>query len=124
MTTLKIRLALLAITTGTAMFAALTVFTPNAHANFGYPNCDTSGVGIFKAKQRTLCDTPIRPDGSWTRERVFWVPAHQVPFTCDYGTYSSSCSGGYFVDDSIISDESYVVFPDNVLPDEPGHLPG
>jgi hypothetical protein len=55
--------------------------------------------------------------------RVFWFPAHQVPFTCTYGSYSSSCSGGYFVDDSVVSDESYVVTPDTVLSDEPGHLP-
>jgi hypothetical protein len=73
-----------------------------------------------------ICDTPIRTDGSWSRERAIWVPAHQVPLTTNcYGTYSVSCTttGGYWADLSVLEDETYVVFPDNVLPDEPGHLP-
>jgi hypothetical protein len=103
----------------TALVAIGIAVAAPAHADAG---CQTEGWGLFKVKQRTLCDGPIRPDGSWTRERTFWIPAHQVPFTCTYGDYSSSCSGGYFVDDSLVSDEHYVVTPDTVLPDEPGHL--
>ena len=91
---------------------------PPATADPMPPNCVNDPIGIFKAKQRLICDTPLRPDGSWSRERVFWIPAHQVPFT----SYSSSCSGGYFVDLSVESDETYVVTPDTVLGDEPGHL--
>jgi hypothetical protein len=100
---------------------------PTATADPMPPNCVNDPIGLFKAKQRIICDTPIRPDGSWSRERVFWVPAHQVPLTTNcYGTYSVTCSttGGYFVDDSVLDDQTYLVFPDNVLPDEPGHLPG
>jgi hypothetical protein len=107
-----------------ALGAALVA--PLAHADPDYPNCETDPIGIFKAKQRSICDTPIRPDGSWSRERVFWVPAHQVPLTTNcYGTYSVSCTttGGYWADLRVLDDQTYVVFPDNVLPDEPGHLP-
>ena len=48
----------------------------SADPGYGFPaNCDTVPIGFFKAKLRTVCDTPIRPDGSWSRKRVFWIPA-------------------------------------------------
>ena len=65
----------------------------------------------------------MQPDGSWTRFRMVWVPAHFVPVTCSSGTYYSSCSGGYQVGDSINAKETYPVQADTVLPDEPGWLP-
>ena len=34
-----------------------------------------------------------------------------MPFTCTYGRYSSSCSGGYWVDDAVISQERYPCGP-------------
>ena len=86
-------------------------------------NCQTDLWGFFASQRRTICDTPIRADGSWTRDRVVWTPAHQVPFTCSYGDYYSSCSGGYFVEQSIDDTDEYPVTLDTVLPDEPGHLP-
>jgi len=73
-------------------------------------------------RKRTLCDAPVHADGSWVRARGFWTPAHQVPFSCYGGRYYSSCSGGYFVDTSKEGNESYIVFPETVLPDEPGHI--
>jgi hypothetical protein len=97
--------------------------------DYGFgPNCDTVPIGFFKAKLRTVCDTPIRPDGSWSRRRVFWIPAHHVSAQsdCSSSTYSSHCTftDAYDVDDTIVDGpDNYVVFPDNVLPDEPGHLP-
>jgi hypothetical protein len=46
------------------------------------------------------------------------LPAHQVPLTTNcYGT------GGYWADLNVLEDETDVVFPSNVLPDEPDHLP-
>ena len=76
-----------------------------AVADTGHPNCQTDAIGIFKAKQRTVCDTPIRPDGSWSRERVFWIPAHQVPTTttCS-GEYSVTCStyDGYWAEHTLL----------------------
>jgi hypothetical protein len=108
---------------GTATFAA-----PIAHADQFGPNCDTVAIGIFKAKLRTVCDTPIRPDGSWSRKRIFWIPAHHVDAQsdCSSSAYSSHCTytEAHDVDDTIVDGpDEYVVFPDNVLPDEPGHLP-
>ncbi|MDT5076543.1 MAG: hypothetical protein QOJ80_1180 [Mycobacterium sp.] len=111
---------------GLTLGAALAAPMAQAHADPEPPNCATNGVGFFKAKQRTICDGPIRPDGSWSRERAIWVPAHQVPLTTNcYGTYSVSCTttGGYWADLNVLEDQTYVVFPSNVLPDEPDHLP-
>jgi hypothetical protein len=111
-------------TSGLALGVTLTV--PLAHADTDYPNCQTDPIGIFKAKQRSICDTPIRPDGSWSRERVFWVPrAPGAADTSCYGEYSISCTttGSYWAELSVLDDQTHVVFPDNVLPDEPGHLP-
>ena len=83
---------------------------------------------LFQSNRRTICDGAIRPDGSWLRNREFYTPAHQVPLRmyCSGGRYYSSCSttGGYFQPRTSQGIEDYIVFPDNVLPDEPGHLVG
>jgi hypothetical protein len=52
-------------------------------------------------------------------------PAQDPLTTNCYGTYSVSCTttGGYWADLNVLEDETYVVFPSNVLPDEPDHLP-
>ncbi len=34
----------------------------------------------------------------------------------------TNCFGGYWVNERLISNETYPVRPDTVLPDEPGHL--
>lgn len=70
-------------------------------------------------QKRTICDSPRRPDGSWSRQRQYWTPAHYVPFSC----YRWNCSGGYDVGDSVARYEEYPVTDDTVLPDEPGWLP-
>lgn len=79
------------------------------------------GLHILSPQKRT-----IRADGSWERFRQLWTPAHYVPLrtTCS-GSYVISCStsGGYYVDDQIWEEQTYVVFDSNVLPDEPGWLP-
>jgi hypothetical protein len=95
----------------------------------GNANCKTEGWGFLGSQRRTLCDGPIQGDGSWSRERTFWVPAHEVSSLCtSYGGSSSTfmrystCSGGYFVPQHVVSSEIYPVRPDSVLSDEPGHL--
>ena len=94
---------------------------PPAGADPGI-GCETLRWGIF-GQLRTICDGPQNSDGSWMRLRIFWTPAHYVPFRCYSSTYSSSCSGGYHVDDTLQGQEKYLVFPHNVLHDEPGWLP-
>lgn len=99
--------------------AATVVFAPPAAAA---PGCESVPWGFLGSQVRTLCDGPMLADGSCMRVRLVWVPAHQVPFRCTYSTYSSSCTGGYFVDDAVVSSERYPVRPATVLPDEPGYL--
>jgi hypothetical protein len=88
-------------------------------------NCKTELWGFLGSQRRTLCDGPISRDGSWSRERTIWVPAHRSSDYCpSIGSdrYYRSCYGGYFVDQREISRETYPVRPETVLSDEPGHL--
>jgi hypothetical protein len=88
-------------------------------------NCKTEPWGFLGSQRRTLCDSPVSSDGSWRRERTIWVPAHHTPYHCNnYGSSRSytTCYGGDFVDQQLISNETYPVRPDTVLPEEPGHL--
>lgn len=107
-----------------AIVAGCIAFPVAAHAD--PPNCQTVLWGFLFSQRRTICDGPILGDGSWKRARIIWTPAHQVPFTCNTygGRYSSStsCSGGYFQPEVENDVQAYFVRPDNVLPDEPGHL--
>lgn len=70
---------------------------------------------------RTICDGPIQPNGSWLRARQFYDGERYVPVSCSWGTYSGSCSGGYWLREFDKRD-TYWVTPDTVLPDEPGHI--
>ena len=89
--------------------------------------CKTEPWGFLGSQRRTLCDGPISSDGSWSRERTIWVPAHYSMPICSntggrsYSSYSS-CYGGYSVNEHVVSNETYPVRPDTVLSDEPGHL--
>lgn len=88
--------------------------------------CKTDGWGFLFSQRRELCDGPLRPDGSWLRRRIIYVPAHQVSTTCNtYGTRwssSTTCSGGGWQPYREISNETYPVTPETVLADEPGNL--
>ena len=95
---------------------------PHAHAD-NTLGCQTDRWGFLGSQRRTLCDTPRAADGSWNRVRMVWTPAHYVPFSCYGGAYYSSCSGGYSVNESVQTKETYPVNDGNVLPDEPGWLP-
>lgn len=57
--------------------------------------CETIRWGFLGSQRRTVCDTPRRADGSWTRAREVWVPAGWVPGYCS-GSYWVSCSSGYY----------------------------
>ncbi|ORV37917.1 hypothetical protein AWC00_22200 [Mycobacterium conspicuum] len=118
-----------------AAFAATAAgWAATAHADDSPPVptagiCKTELWGFLGSQRRTLCDGPIAKDGSWSRQRTIWVPAHfSTPICTSYGGSSSSwashtsCTGGYFVNQHLVSDETYPVRPDTVLPDEPGHL--
>lgn len=95
------------------------------------PGCEEIPWGIFQNQQRAICDGPIREDGSWLRTRVIGYPAGVVnaSSTCygmyyGYGFEQSSCTmtPARWVAARILENTSYVVFPYNVLPNEPGHL--
>ena len=78
--------------------------------------------GLFgRGTTRTICDGPVQADGSWTRIREFYDGRRYIPMRCSFGTYSGSCYGGYWLDEFDKIDK-YVVTPDTILPDEPGHI--
>lgn len=126
---------LIMVLTGTAVGLAVTGHadqgapTPDlAGAVHAGPACKTEPFGFLGSQRRTLCDGPISSDGSWSRERTIWVPAHYSTPICtsrssgrSYSSYND-CSGGYMVNERLVSNETYPVRPDTVLPDEPGHL--
>jgi hypothetical protein len=82
------------------------------------PNCVNDPIGIFKVKQRLICDMQTRPDGSWSRERVFWIPAHQVPASTQSLARPMTATGPTTPSSTTRPTSS----TDNVLADEPGHL--
>lgn len=89
------------------------------------PNCQQQFWLMLGANTRTICDDPLRPDGSWVRYREFWSPAYRVPLrTSCSGGYSWRCTttGGYVQESTSKGVESYTVTPATVLHDEPGHL--
>lgn len=81
--------------------------------------CETIRWGFLGSQRRTVCDTPRRADGSWTRAREVWVPAGWVPGWCS----RYSCTSGYYNQGGTIAYEEYPVTDGTVLPDEPGWLP-
>lgn len=89
-----------------------------APAGSGCESIHAPGL-IAWGQLRTICDTPRHADGSWTRSRKYWTPAHYVPVSCDRWL----CTGGYQVGDTVSRYEEYPVNDGNVLGDEPGWLP-
>jgi hypothetical protein len=121
----------------TAISATAVGLAAASHADFGDQTpdfahsaradaiCKTEPWGFLGSQRRTLCDGPVAKDGSWTRERTIWMPAHRTIQSCNYRSDSRSfsfCGGGYWVDQKLISNETYPVRPETVLPDEPGHV--
>lgn len=96
--------------------------------------CETVHWGIFGSDRRQICDGPKQADGTWQRTRTVFTPATVLPLQCHSldmtGSYGQTigdsgvtCTGGYPVPQTTQTQESYVVTPDTVLPDEPGWLP-
>lgn len=114
------------IVASTAAGAAL-LFTGAAWAGHAKADpgigCETIHWGFLGGQRRTVCDTPRRADGSWTRAREVWVPAGYVPRSTYCGSYSCSSSGGYYRERGTVAYEQYPVTDDTVLPNEPGWLP-
>lgn len=81
--------------------------------------CETIRWGFLGSQLRTVCDTPRRSDGSWTRAREVWVSAGWVPGWCS----RYSCTAGYYRERGTVAYEEYPVTDATVLPDEPGWLP-
>jgi hypothetical protein len=81
--------------------------------------CETVRWGFLGSQRRTVCDTPRRADGSWTRAREVWVPSGWVPGYCT----RYSCTAGYYREGGTVAYEEYPVTDGTVLPDEPGWLP-
>ncbi len=71
----------------------------------------------LRGTTRIICDGPIQGDGSWVRARGFFAPERYVPMSCS----RYSCTGGYWLDEFDKRD-TYIVTPQTVLPDEPGHV--
>ncbi|MCC9182597.1 CDGP domain-containing protein [Mycolicibacterium mageritense] len=113
-----VRRALVAAAAGAVLAGTGIVYAAQADAEPGI-GCQTVLWGFLGSQRRTICDGPIRPDGSWTRERTVWWPERWVPVQCS----RYSCWGGYW-QDAGGNRETYPVTPATVLPDEPGHLVG
>jgi hypothetical protein len=126
MTGLRIRLLFVLLSVG-ALVTLATGFPPHSAASPAPPpNCNVAPWGFLGSKTREICDGPIQPDGSWMRHRVIGIPAHyEYPSSsCSTGSYYSNCTyypGGYVAEQDS-DNETYPVRPENVLPDEPGHL--
>jgi len=113
------------LTAGAALAAALLTASataaPTASANTD--NCTSQFwmMGL-RGGQRTICDGPLNPDGSWMRTRSFDAPAftadgYSVCYSAAYCTFTMPKQVA-----AIDQLETYRVTPETVLPDEPGYL--
>lgn len=116
--------ALTATAVATGLAGAAFVGTAIGHALPS--NCVSQPWGFLGSQTRQLCDDPIRADGSWLRNRIvgragYYQYAHSQ---CSYGTYSGGCTyyPAGWVAEYHSDDEWYIVTPDTILPDEPGHI--
>ena len=102
-----------------SLTAGALLLAPTASAD---PGCQTVPWGFLGSQKRTICDGPMRADGSWDRTRTIWWPSYWVNGYC-YGYRFISCTPGYWTAPGG-NQETYPVTADTVLPDEPGHLSG
>ncbi|AKF14717.1 hypothetical protein SEA_ALANGRANT_52 [Mycobacterium phage AlanGrant] len=89
---MKRRIALAIVSLSALLVVGFAAATTDAKADVLPPgtHCQTTtGIWLGKGTARDLCDTPRRADGSWTRYREFYTPAHTI------NAYSS-CSGTYY----------------------------
>ncbi|TRW77547.1 hypothetical protein FK535_26865 [Mycolicibacterium sp. 018/SC-01/001] len=124
-----------AVLTAAALMAMAAPAVGHADATAGTAmGCETVHWGLFGSDRRQICDGPKQPDGTWQRTRTVYTPASFLPLRCTSHYLSSSygsdpgdatsvtCTGGYPVPQTTRAQESYVVAPTTVLPDEPGWL--
>lgn len=112
----------------TLLIAAGAFYVPDARADPPPPGCERVPILGLNPQVREICDTPIQPDGSWTRFRSFSSPQF-VRSTCGDDGYMTR--NGYYCPpwapkDSVAAYQSpvdqYVVTWDTIPPGEPGHL--
>lgn len=118
------------VTATAALAAALLgagVTAPAASANTD--NCtDQFGMMGLRAAERTVCDGPLNPDGSWMRTRSFAEPGRS-PRPHSQRTANSVCYPPVYCTFAMPREvaaidqiETYRVTADTVLADEPGYL--
>jgi len=112
------------VTAAAALAGALLgagVTAPAASANSD--NCtEQFWMMGLRAAERTVCDGPLNPDGSWIRTRSFAAPAftadgYSVCYSPVYCTFTMPREVA-----AIDQIETYRVTADTVLADEPGYL--
>ncbi len=105
-------------TTLAAITVAAGITAAPAQADYD-PGCQKSlFLYGLRMTNRTICDGPIREDGSWMRIRNFYSPQYWRSGWC--GAYS--CYMGSWIPEFDKTDGPYPVTPETVLPDEPGHI--
>ncbi|AHB79369.1 hypothetical protein JAMAL_49 [Mycobacterium phage JAMaL] len=77
-----------------AVVALGALAAPAQAAPPGFTCITTQGLWWGKGNSRDICDSARRPDGSWTRLREFYTPAHTIAASsyCSGGRYYSSCT--------------------------------
>jgi len=114
--------ALASVSIGAALAVTSAVSAPIAAADIP-SNCVQQFwmVGLRSAT-RTICDGPIRADGSWLRERSFFAPASIAPgYSTCYGYGFCTFYPAREIAEYKVSDQ-YPVTGVTVLPDEPPHI--
>lgn len=101
---------------GAVLMGVGLAYADDAHAA---PGCQSQPWGFLGSQTRIICDGTALKDGSWMRTRAFTWPSRYVPGWCS----RYSCTLGYWTEAGGYK-ETYVVTPDTVLSDEPGHLEG
>ena len=120
----KIRLLAIAACVGAGIGAATVISAGEAHADT--PGC-VSQFWMYglRGTTRTICDGPIKADGSWQRGRQFYARSYIAAGNsyCYGSGYYSSCS---YTPPRQVPEfdlrDFYAVTVDTVLPDEPGHI--
>lgn len=109
-----------------AVFAALMFGATPAEADPLPSRCERVPILGLNPQIRTICDRPIRADGSWERFRQFSHPQY-THSTCFGQLYQGGCPN-WAKDARDINPayegplEQYVVTPDTIPDGEPGHL--
>ena len=95
-----IRRLLAGLAAGAVLAGTGLGFANRADASPDSVECRTDLWGFLASQRRTLCDGPVRADGSWERLRIVWTPAHTTPTYC-YGSIWIYCTGGDFIGERV-----------------------